>query len=184
MKNIMRLLLLLVSTQANAGLIVTLYNNGYDGVIANFNGSGVTSGVTSNQTAQFFNIGEYTTTTAALFELETYIGFGTSNIVLLGISDDTSTTDDFGFISNSIIEVGTPYDVNASSLVKELSYRDLIEGVYSTNILGGVQIDNFQLIVRNSLSVSEPTKISMLAIGLFGLAFRRKQAIKHTYDKI
>lgn len=142
--------LLCLSVASNAGLVVTLSNDGFDGVIATFEGSGVTGGVGSNQTAQFFNIGEYTTASGSPFGLADTITFAPGiSVLLLGISDDLAPNpDDFGFIVDGIISPGTAYSATGSSVVIGLSYTDLIPGVYTSNEPGGIVIEDFTLVIE------------------------------------
>jgi hypothetical protein len=169
--------LLCLPVASNASLVITFSNDGFGGVIAEFEGSGVTGGVSPNSVAQFFNVGEYTTTSGPHFYLADTITFASGiDFVFLGISDDLAPNpDDFGFSMNGLVSPGTAFSTTGSSAVIGLSYSDLIPGVYTSSTLGGIKIEDFSLVVA---AVPIPPALWLFGSGLLGLVgiARRKKA--------
>jgi len=172
MKKVLFALGMLYMPIANAGLLLTLSDNGVGGVEGHFVGSGYTNGDSVSQTAQFFNIGEYTTAAGPLFQLDSPLEFAGGRIILAGISDDSSTPDDFGFIVDTIVAPSTYFEIDATTEFLGLSYADLLPGVYTTQLLGGIQISDFTLVIESNFQVTEPGTTPLFFLGVLGFGIR------------
>jgi acetyltransferase-like isoleucine patch superfamily enzyme len=140
-----------VSPAASAGLFVAFSDDGSDGVLATFSGSGTIQDV--GTFTPFLNVGDYTTTDLTVATLATPILVdGTTSVVEITIDDDSGQlppSDDFSISLDSSLPVGTPYSVSGTSAVPGISFSSLIAGTFSANGAFG-PFDSITIVVLNS----------------------------------
>lgn len=170
-----------VSSSANAGLILTLSNNGLGGTVATFQGSGTTStgffaGSVRSSAKVGDNIGNFITSTGPKnthFNLASTLALTPSiGITRLFVDRDFFSFDDFHFDLDGFLGKGVAYNINASSLVTGLLFSDLIQGTFIGTGRDSRRLGGFELVVANQ--VPEPGILLLFGGGLALLGFHRK----------
>lgn len=125
----------LLSLSAQAGIVVTLSDDGSGGVIASIAGAGTSIDANFVAIAGFQEVGNYTSVPQTQFPLASpiTIGLGVS-IVAITIDDDTTaelTQDDLSLLLSRPLAEGLPYAIDGSSQVPGLHFSSLFPGTYA-----------------------------------------------------
>ncbi len=190
MNSLSKALLLLASAMllpmtANASLVLTLSDDGSNGTVATFVGTGTTSDYISSSIDVGSNIGEFAASNVLnnfrIF-LDTPLAFAGTYIIELHFDWDYGL-DDFDFHASSSTPGGTDYDINASSLVTGLAYSDLIPGTYFGNDVDADPLGGFRLEIGGFGTVGDVSYVPipaalplfLSAVGVLGFMGWRKQ---------
>ena len=171
------LLLVLLSPAAKATMTVTLTDDGTGGVIATFEGDGITSG--SGDRAIWRDLdGDYTDPDPFLFSFETslFIAPGIT-ITAIQLDDDGAgpNLDDFAIDFSDIIPSGTAYSIDGSTAVTGLAFSILNSGIYTPAAEQQISFGGATLVIGSVSSIPEPSTLTLFVIGLAGLGFMMRR---------